>query len=187
MGKRLFDIAISFIALLLFGGLIFLGWIAASIDTKNNGFFRQQRIGQFAKPFYIIKLRSMRNNDADVKSISKFGRFIRRAKIDEWPQLINILCGEMSLVGPRPDIQEYYDLLERENLKILELKPGLTSSASLKYFNEEYLLSQQQDPLVYNDNVIFPDKVKLNLHYYYDHSLLGDLKIIHKTLLRYIP
>lgn len=91
----------------------------------------------------------------------------------------------MSLVGPRPDVAGYYDRLEGENKKILELKPGLTSMASIKYANEEALLAAQENPLKYNDTVIFPDKVRMNLEYYYHHSLFGDLKIILKTIFRY--
>ena len=120
-------------------------------------------------------------------SISKLGIFLRKSKLDELPQLVNIFIGDMSFVGPRPDVAGYYNNLKGEDRLILKLKPGLTSEASLKYFDEEALLRQQENPQEYNDTVIFPDKVKLNLHYYFHHSLLGDLKIIYKTLLRYIP
>jgi lipopolysaccharide/colanic/teichoic acid biosynthesis glycosyltransferase len=183
MLKRAFDFVLSFIGLIFFGFAILLFWFIASIDTKSNGFFIQKRIGQFGKPFNIIKLKSMRCRDDNVKTISNFGNFIRRTKIDEWPQLINVLIGEMSLVGPRPDIPGYYDLLEGEKRKILELKPGLTSLAAIKYFNEESCLAKQADPSTYNNQVIFPDKVQLNLDYYYNRSFLGDLKIIVKTFL----
>lgn len=121
------------------------------------------------------------------KSISKLGIFLRKSKLDELPQLFNIFLGHMSFVGPRPDIAGYYNSLQGEERMILKLRPGLTSEASLKYFDEEVLLQQQENPKEYNNTVIFPDKVKLNLHYYYNHSLLGDIKIIHKTLLRLIP
>ena len=104
--------------------------------------------------------------------------------MDELPQFINVLKGEMSIVGPRPDIEGYYDTLDGENRKILELKPGITSLASLKYYNEEEILEQQDNPLLYNDTVIFPDKVKMNLAYYYNQNLVLDLKIILKTILR---
>ena len=107
--------------------------------------------------------------------------FLRKSKIDELPQLLNVLFGQMSFVGPRPDIPGYYDKLVGEDRKILELKPGLTSKASLKYFNEEFLLSTQPNPLEYNDSVIFPDKVKMSLEYYYKKSFREDLKIIFKT------
>lgn len=122
--------------------------------------------------------------DAKTHFISAFGRFLRKSKIDELPQLYNVLIGEMSFVGPRPDIPGYYDTLTGEARKVLELKPGLTSEASLKYFDEETLLAKQQDPLLYNDTTLFPDKVRMNLKYYYKRSFLGDLRIIWKTVLR---
>lgn len=181
MIKRLFDILFSIFGLVLLGWLIVIFWIAASIDTRSNGLFWQKRIGQFGKSFYIIKLKSMRGNN--IKTISRFGDFIRRSKIDEWPQLINILVGDMSVVGPRPDVPGFYDRLQGEERKILELKPGLTSAASLKYFDEEYLLAQKEDPIMYNETVIFPDKIKMNLAYYYNHSFLGDMVLIWKTMI----
>jgi lipopolysaccharide/colanic/teichoic acid biosynthesis glycosyltransferase len=113
--------------------------------------------------------------------VSKIGALLRNSKMDELPQLWNILIGDMSFVGPRPDIAGYYDVLQGENRKILELKPGLTSLASIKYAKEEELLEKQENPLNYNDTVLFPDKVKMNLEYYYSNSIFGDLKIIWKT------
>ncbi len=118
-----------------------------------------------------------------VKTISRFGNLIRKAKIDELPQLFNVLLGEMSIVGPRPDVLGYYDQLQGEERKILELKPGLTSLATIKYANEEVILKQQENPVQYNNEVIFPDKVKMNLKYYYTHTFWGDIKIIGQTLL----
>jgi len=115
--------------------------------------------------------------------ISKIGIFLRKTKIDELPQLLNVLIGDMSVVGSRPDVKGYYDTLKGEYKKILELKPGLTSVAAIKYFNEEALLAQQKNPLAYNDTIIFPEKVLLNLEYYYTQSFWGDLKIIWKTVL----
>ncbi|TDE29152.1 sugar transferase [Flavobacterium ranwuense] len=184
MIKRLFDIVISFTGLLLFGSIIFLSWIAVSIDTKKNGFFRQQRIGQFGNPFRIIKLRTISDSNMNINQISILGRWMRSSKMDELPQLWNIFVGDMSFVGPRPDISGYYDLLEGEDRKILELKPGLTSLASIKYANEEEILFKQINPLLYNDEVVFPDKVKMNLDYYYNHSVFGDIKIIINTIFR---
>lgn len=182
MFKRLFDIVISLISILIVGCLLILFWIMASIDTKSNGLFLQERIGQFGKRFTIYKLKTLRPK---TRSISRFGQFLRKSKIDELPQLWNVLKGDMSLVGPRPDVPGYYDALEGENRKILELKPGLTSLASIKYANEEALLAAQENPLQYNDAVIFPDKVRMNLDYYCHHSLVGDIKIILKTIFRY--
>jgi len=115
---------------------------------------------------------------------SRYGKFLRLSKLDELPQLLNILLGEMSFVGPRPDVAGYYDQLQGEDRKILELKPGLCSWTALKYIDEDSLLQQQEDPLRYNDEVIFPDKVKMNLEYYYNRSFRGDLKILWATLIR---
>ena len=182
MSKRLFDLFFATLGLLIFGPIILLLFILASIDTKQNGFFSQKRIGQFGKPFTIFKIRTFGLKEK--KPISKFGDFLRNSKLDELPQLWNVLIGNMSFVGPRPDIEGYYDLLLGENRKILELKPGFTSLASIKYANEEYLLEKQENPLWFNDNIIFPDKVKMNLEYYHSNSIYNDLKIIWKTIFR---
>jgi lipopolysaccharide/colanic/teichoic acid biosynthesis glycosyltransferase len=122
--------------------------------------------------------------DAKTSKVSKIGHFVRKYKIDELPQFINVLKGEMSIVGPRPDIKGYYDKLKGEERKILELKPGITSEASIKYYKEEEILELQENALEYNDNIIFPDKVKMNLEYYYNQNLLLDIKIIIKTLFK---
>jgi len=181
MVKRIFDFFFAFLGLILMSWILLICIIIASIDTKSFGLFVQERIGQYGKPFKIFKIKSM--NDTS-KKISSLGRFLRKSKLDELPQLLNILLGQMSFVGPRPDISGYYDLLEGENRKILELKPGLTSEASIKYANEEELLNQYENPLEYNDTVIFPDKVKMNLEYYYKQSILVDLQTIVKTIFR---
>jgi lipopolysaccharide/colanic/teichoic acid biosynthesis glycosyltransferase len=180
MTKRLFDLFFSVMGLLFSCGFIALFYVLASLDTRQNGIFSQQRIGQFGKPFIIYKLRTF--GRSTVHPVSKFGAFLRNSKIDELPQLWNILIGQMSFVGPRPDIAGYYDLLEGENRKILELKPGLTSMASIKYAKEEEILALQNNPLEYNDTIIFPDKIKMNLEYYYTNSVRGDIKIIWKTV-----
>lgn len=182
MSKRLFDLFFAILGLLISVLVILVLFILASIDTKQNGIFSQKRIGQFGKPFKIYKIRTFGLKEE--KPISKFGNFLRNSKLDELPQLWNVLIGNMSFVGPRPDIAGYYDLLTEENRKILELKPGLTSMASIKYANEEYLLEKQERPLWFNDTIIFPDKIKMNLDYYYSNSIYGDLKIIWKTIFR---
>ena len=179
MLKRIFDLFFSFVGLLLSGWLLVFFWIIASLDTKSNGLFVQERIGQWGHIFKIYKLKTI---CPQTNRISRIGLFLRQTKIDELPQLWNVLKGEMSLVGPRPDIQGYYDLLEGEYRKVLELKPGITSEASIKYQNEETLLAQQENPLVYNDTIIFPDKVRMNLEYYYNRSFFGDIGIIVRTV-----
>jgi len=179
MLKRSFDIFFSIICLIVLFPIILIVWLLASAATNSNGIFLQARIGQFGKSFTIYKFRTIQLNS---KTCSKFGAFVRRLKLDELPQLLNVLQGTMSIVGPRPDIAGYYDKLNGENRLILNLKPGLTSSAALKYSNEEAILATQENPLKYNDTVLFPDKVKLNLEYYYTRSFFGDLKIIWRTV-----
>ena len=182
MTKRLFDLFFSILGLVFSFPLLALFYILATLDTRQHGIFLQQRIGQFGKPFTIYKLRTY--GLSTEKPVSKFGAFLRNSKIDELPQLLNVFVGDMSFVGPRPDISGYYDILKGEDRKILELKPGLTSLASIKYANEDELLAQQENPLLYNDTVLFPDKVKMNLEYYYTNTIFGDIKIIWNTLIR---
>lgn len=180
MKKRLFDIFFSLISLVLIGWVLVLFFVIAAIDTNSNGIFIQKRVGQFGVLFNILKLKTIHPK---TQKISPIGRFFRKSKIDELPQLINILFGSMSVVGPRPDVPGYYDVLVGEHRNVLKLKPGLTSLAALKYKNEESFLAQQKNPLSYNDTIIFPDKVKMNLEYYYNNSIFGDIKIIIKTIL----
>jgi lipopolysaccharide/colanic/teichoic acid biosynthesis glycosyltransferase len=179
MSKRLFDLFFATLGLLLVFPLLIVLYAIAAIDTQQTGIFFQQRIGQYGIPFTIYKIRTFGRSSE--KPISKIGAFLRNSKLDELPQLWNIIIGNMSIVGPRPDIAGYYDLLDGENRKILELKPGLTSLASIKYAHEEQLLIKQENPIAYNDTVIFPDKVKMNLEYYYNNTIYRDLVIIYKT------
>lgn len=177
----------SVILLCSFFWLLLLAWVVSIIDTRTNGVFIQERIGQYGKPFRIYKFRTIRTGKHPGKlQKSKLGEILRKYKLDELPQLINVLKGEMSVVGPRPDISGYYDVLKGENRKILKLKPGITSPASLKYYNEEALLENQCNPLFYNDEVLFPDKIKMNLDYYHHQSFCNDLKIIAATGLFFI-
>ncbi len=178
MLKRIFDIALSLIALTLIWWLLILLYFIASISTKSNGLFIQSRIGRYGKPFSIYKLRTI-DSEGLMNAIS---RFLRRSKLDELPQLINVLIGDMSFVGPRPDIPGYYDQLIGEDRKILTLRPGITSLASIKYKNEEATLSQESNALQYNDTVIFPDKIRMNLDYYYNRTFFGDIVILWKTI-----
>lgn len=166
---------------MIFLPVILISWLILIIDTQSNGIFLQKRVGQYGKLFLIYKLKTIHPKTGKISGI---GLFFRKYKIDELPQLINVLHGEMSLVGPRPDIEGYYDQLKGEERKILELKPGITCEASIKYYNEEVVLLNQSDPLQYNDKVIFPDKVKMNLDYYNNHNLFVDIKIIVKTIFR---
>lgn len=179
--KTFVDYSVAIILTIILGWLIVILIVATTIDTKSFGLFFQTRIGQYGKNFKIFKLKTI--NPKTNKS-SPFGAFLRKYKLDEFPQLWNIIKGEMSLVGPRPDIAGYYDALEGEERKILALKPGITSEAALKYRNEEELLKKQENPKEFNDKVIFPDKLKMNLDYYYKHNTYIDLKILIKTIIR---
>jgi lipopolysaccharide/colanic/teichoic acid biosynthesis glycosyltransferase len=157
--------------------LLVLGITA--IDTQSNGFFTQVRIGQHGKPFLIYKLRTLHSK---TNKTSFWGRMLRKTKLDELPQLLNILKGEMTLVGPRPDVAGYADNLDEANQIILKLKPGITGLASLKYRNEEHILAQQPNPQHYNDEVIWPDKVRINKWYAQNRTSSMDLQIIFYTL-----
>jgi lipopolysaccharide/colanic/teichoic acid biosynthesis glycosyltransferase len=178
MIKRIFDFSFSIFLIFILSWLICILFIIASVNFKSFGIFSQERIGQFGKIFMIYKIKSMNNK----KDKNFFGLFIRKYKLDELPQLFNIVKGDMSFVGPRPDISGYYDKLEGDDRKILELKPGLTCEASLKYKDEEDTLKLEKNPLLFNDTIIFPDKLKMNLEYYKNHNIFVDLHIIFKTI-----
>lgn len=181
--KRLFDLLFSFVGLLIFSPIILIMALVAALDTGSTGFFLQDRVGQHGKLFRIIKLRTI---SAKTSAISKYGKFLRRSKIDELPQLYNVLIGEMSFVGPRPDVPGYADVLKGKDRAFLKLKPGLTGLASLKYRNEEALLALERNPLQYNDTVIWPDKVRLN-NWYEEHRSFGmDLLILCYTFLPFL-
>lgn len=158
-------------------------------DPSQPAFFRQVRIGQKGLPFNILKFRTMKKDAAGGfitiagdDRLTRIGNFLKKYKLDELPQLWNVVKGEMSFVGPRPDVPGYADLLAGEDRKILELKPGITGPATLKYRNEMELLALQPDPLEYNDKVIWPDKIKINRQYADKHTFAGDLRIILQTL-----
>lgn len=177
-------------------GLLFL-WpvllvVAVLIRIKMPGgpvIFRQQRVGRDGRLFTMYKFRSMTVGHggssvsvAGESRITPLGAKLRKYKLDELPELWNVLIGDMSFVGPRPDVPGYADKLEGEDRLILKLRPGITGPASLKYRNEEEILALQSNPQRYNDEVIFPDKVRINLEYYHNHSFLGDLKLIFQTI-----
>jgi lipopolysaccharide/colanic/teichoic acid biosynthesis glycosyltransferase len=173
LAKRAFDVVLAAVGLTLASPVILVAWVVASIDTGANGFYSQTRIGRLGRPFKVVKIRTMRpgsdagstvttSNDARV---TPAGRFFRRSKIDELPQLLNVLAGSMSFVGPRPDTPGFADLLEGEDRVVLSVRPGITGPATLKYRDEESLLAAQPDPERYNREVIFPDKVRLNRKY----------------------
>ena len=192
MIKRLFDFVSAFLGIIILFPLFLIVSFLIKTTSKGPVFYTQKRAGRHAKLFTIIKFRSMVDNHGDSNTvtvkgdvrITKFGAFIRKYKIDELPALWNVLIGEMSLVGPRPDLPDYLLLLQGEDKKILNLRPGITGPASLKYANEEQILMHQDDPETYHYEVIFKDKVKINLDYYYNRNLLVDLKLIFATIFR---
>lgn len=177
-------------------GLLSLWWlmllVAICIKVKMPGpvLFRQQRVGREGRLFTLVKFRTMLVNHggnsvsvAGESRITPLGSMLRRWKLDELPELWNVLLGDMSFVGPRPDVPGYADTLTGEDREILQLRPGITGPASMKYRNEEEILSAVEDPQKYNDEVIFPDKVRINRLYLHDHSFFLDLKMIVATVL----
>lgn len=176
--KALMDYSMALIMIVLFMPVFVILVMLTSIDTGFPGIFTQQRVGLGGKLFVIYKFRTYHP-----KTVQKsgFGEWMRKTKLDELPQLFNILKGEMSFVGPRPDIAGYYDTLEGDDRIVLRLKPGLTSEAGIKYRNEEELLQNHSEPLKFNDEVLFPDKVKMNLEYYHKLSFETDVLILLKT------
>jgi len=190
--KRAFDISLSLIALLFLWWLILVVAIAASLSTGQSGFFTQTRIGRYGKPFKVIKIRTMKSvkgvsttvttsNDARITAV---GKFFRKTKIDELPQLFNVLIGKMSFVGPRPDVPGFADKLDGEDKIILTIRPGITGPATLAFRDEEGLLEKESDPEKYNRDVIFPKKILLNKKYIQDYSFWGDIGYIFKTVFR---
>ena len=161
------------------------------IDSSGPVFFRQKRVGKNGKLFTILKFRSMRINDGrntvttrNDSRITPVGSFLRKWKLDELPELINVLAGDMSFVGPRPDVPGYADRLAGDDRRMLQLRPGITGPATLKYLDEEEILAKVPDPRKYNDEVIFPDKVRINLRYLETFSLAGDIRLICHTIIR---
>jgi lipopolysaccharide/colanic/teichoic acid biosynthesis glycosyltransferase len=189
MIKRLFDISASFFGLIFFSPVFLL--IALLIKVKMPGpvFFIQHRVGRHGRLFRMVKFRTMKvahhGGSISVKGesrITPLGSTLRKYKLDELPELWNVLKGEMSFVGPRPDVPGYADKLQGEDRIMLHLRPGITGPASIKYSNEEELLAMQPDPVKYNDEVIFPDKVKINIAYMKHQSFWLDIKIILYTI-----
>ena len=188
--KRVFDFSLSILGLFFLWWVILIAWLLASIDTKKNGFFLQERIGKHSTRFKIIKIRTMLSSDfisttvtsVDDSRITNLGKLFRKFKIDELPQLINIFLGHMSFVGPRPDVPGFADCLREDDQTILSVRPGITGPASIKYKDEELLLSKQNNPEEYNMKVIWPDKVKINKQYIEEYSFLKDLSYIWITI-----
>ena len=190
-GKRVFDASAAAVGLAVLA--LPMGCIALAVRLASGApvFFRQRRVGKWGRIFTLMKFRTMVPNAESSGTvtvrgdgrITGVGRVLRRYKLDELPQLLNVLAGDMSLVGPRPDVPGYADALQGEDRVILDLKPGITGPATLAYRDEEVLLAGVHDPQRYNDEVVYPNKVALNLKYYHECSLWMDLRYILATVL----
>lgn len=191
MIKRLFDIVFSLIGLIFLFPFFIVLAILIMLDSKGGVFYKQKRVGKNNIDFYLYKFRSMKT-DADKKGlltvggrdprITKIGYFIRKYKIDELSQLINVFIGDMSLVGPRPEVRKYVDLYTKNQLLVLTVRPGITDNASIAYFNENELLGKSNNPEKTYIEEIMPDKLKFNIEYVNNYSLGTDVIIIFKTL-----
>ena len=189
--KRSFDLMLSIIGFLVSLPIILMAWLVASVDTQSNGFFVQQRVGKDGELFKIVKIKTMKPiveitnsiTTSDDVRITRSGIFFRKSKIDELPQLWNVLVGQMSFVGPRPDVAGYADQLKGDDRVVLSIRPGITGPASLKYKDEEAILAQKADPKKYNDDVIWPDKVKINREYIERYCFFHDFLYIWKTII----
>lgn len=188
--KRLFDIVASGIGLLMLSPLFIVLAIWIKLDSEGPVFYRQVRVGKDNKDFKIFKFRSMRVG-ADKGSlvtiggrdprVTRSGYFIRKFKFDELPQLINVFIGDMSLVGPRPEVRHYVNYWTAEQMRVLSVQPGITDPASIKFRNENELMEKAENPEDYYINVIMQDKIKLYLEYVDNHSFFGDIALIFKT------
>lgn len=189
-GKRVFDIAFSLLVICITLPFILIAIALATLDTRQFGLFTQQRVGRHGRLFRVCKVRTMRNAAAgptttvtkagDVR-ITRVGRLLRRTKLDELPQFFNVLAGNMSVVGPRPDVPGYADRLRGDNRVLLTVRPGITGPASIYVRDEEKLLGSAHDSEQYNDTVLWPFKVRINLDYLENYSFLEDVRLIADT------
>ena len=188
--KRIFDVTASGLGLLLLSPLFLIVAIWIRLDSPGPVFYRQTRVGWYNKDFRLLKFRSMRVG-SDKKGlitvggrdprVTRSGYWIRKYKLDELPQLINVFKGDMSLVGPRPEVRKYVDLYTPEQLHVLDVRPGITDMASIRYRNENELLEQAADPEQFYRDTVMQDKLRINLKYVSDHSFFKDIKIILMT------
>ena len=189
--KYIFDRVFSLILLVILFPVLLVIYIIHKIRMPKGRFlYRQVRVGKDGKLFRIFKIRTLADNSeaggsvtiAGDERVLPFGRWLRESKVDTFLELINILIGDMSFVGPRPDVPGYADKLVGDDRRILAIRPGLTGPASIKYRHEDRILAQQSDPKKYNDEVIWPDKVKINLEYYENWSVWRDISILWQTV-----
>ena len=193
--KRIFDFVVSLIGAILLSPILLIVAIAIKIDSKGKILFLQKRVGRNGKPFYIYKFRTMVTDAEKLgkqitvgkdNRITRVGGFLRKYKIDELPQLLNVVKGDMSLVGPRPEVPRYVELYSEEERKVLEVRPGITDLASLRYKDENDILGKVENPEEYYINVIMKDKLKLNLEYIEKSNILFDISLIFKTIIKCI-
>lgn len=192
MAKRIFDFIFSLFGLILIFPILIIVSILISINSKGGIFYRQVRVGENNKDFKIFKFRTMYLNADKLglltvggrdPRITKVGYYLRKSKLDELPQLINVFLGDMSFVGPRPEVRKYVELYSDSQKKVLEMKPGITDLASIQFRNENIILAKQENPNQYYIDVIMPTKLEINLKYLKERSLLKDCIVIFKTFL----
>jgi lipopolysaccharide/colanic/teichoic acid biosynthesis glycosyltransferase len=195
MLKRLLDIVISMLGLVLLSPFLLVIAICINVDSAGSPIFKQVRVGRFNKDFFLYKFRTMHANAEKYGQltigkrdprITSIGFFLRKYKLDELPQLANVLLGDMSLVGPRPEVRKYVAFYSTEQLSVLSVRPGITDPASIKFIKENELLAQSKNPEVTYINEIMPQKLSLNLAYIQKQSLATDIYIIFSTLIKII-
>jgi lipopolysaccharide/colanic/teichoic acid biosynthesis glycosyltransferase len=193
--KRLFDLLFSIPGFLLLSPFFYLAALAIKVESPGPVFFRQVRVGQKGKYFWVIKFRTMLVNAEKIgpqitvgrdPRITGMGRLLRKTKLDELPQLFNVLVGDMSLVGPRPEVPRYVGLYSQTQRRVLELIPGITDPASIKYRHESEILAESDDPEKTYIKIIMPEKIQINLAYAVEATVFSDFKVVLKTLQRLI-
>ena len=193
--KRIFDIVTSSVILLIFFPVGILISLAITMESRGGVFYRQERIGRYGMPFKVFKFRTMKVDSEKLGTltvgmkdnrITAVGVFLRKLKLDEFPQFLNVLIGQMSIVGPRPEVKEYVDLYSEEQRKVLDVKPGITDYASLEYFKENELLGKSDNPRQTYIDEIMPAKLELNKKYLTNPTIIEDIKIMWKTFLKMV-
>lgn len=195
MFKRLFDIICSALGIIILSPLFLILWVAVKLESHGPAFFMQTRVGKNNKEFKLYKFRSM-YVDAEARGqltvgmrdprITKVGYNLRRFKLDELPQLLNVIKGDMSLVGPRPEVRKYVNMYTPEQMKVLDVRPGITDYASIQFINENELLAQAENPEEYYIQHIMPKKLEMNLDYIKSNHSFKDVSLILKTVLKII-
>lgn len=193
--KRTFDICLSLFGILLVAPFLLPVMLLVVLESKGGAFYKQLRVGRFNRDFYLYKIRTMyvgadKQGQLTIgkrdRRVTRMGGFLRKFKLDEFPQLLNILMGDMSFVGPRPEVRKYVDMYNDQQLKVLNVRPGLTDMASLRYYNESEELAKYEDPEKAYIEIVMPSKLAMNLEYIEKSSFLFDLKLIFRTLMKWV-